>query len=136
TLLVFASTPNRITYAKYHAHRQRVVKFPSKGESYHWFMDLLEAQPPESLKASTDLSSLTLFTLFTRLQTSSDCCPCGGIHGEPEPAQGVPGGPDRPNIQSCGSRPQSARQFHSTLEFIFMTRLSQSVVLGEPKKMS
>ncbi|KAL0148764.1 hypothetical protein M9458_055942, partial [Cirrhinus mrigala] len=47
-----------------------------------------------------------------------------------------PVGPTGPNIQSCGSRPQRARRFHSTLEFIFMIRLSQSVVLLEPKKMS
>ncbi len=35
----FASTPNRITYAKYHALIQRVINFPSKSASHHWLFD-------------------------------------------------------------------------------------------------
>ncbi len=32
-------TPNQITYAKYHALRQRVINFPSKSASHHWLFD-------------------------------------------------------------------------------------------------
>ncbi|KAL0184557.1 hypothetical protein M9458_020253, partial [Cirrhinus mrigala] len=41
-------------------------------KDYHWFVDLLEAQPPETLKASNvtppfSLLLLTLFTLFCKI---------------------------------------------------------------------
>ncbi|KAL0148894.1 hypothetical protein M9458_055801, partial [Cirrhinus mrigala] len=45
---------------------------------------------------------------------------CGGTHREPEPAQAVPGGPDRPQHLELWLSPQRARHFYSTPEFILM----------------
>ncbi len=48
----FCINPSRITYAKYHGLRQRVVNFPSKSESHHWLCDLPEVWPLYQMKLS------------------------------------------------------------------------------------